>query len=205
MDFAEHRLSEAARFLRRQGVVYVWQPQPDALSASSRENEQAGEPVFKHNNLKSLELLDNMKALFHGKQSPVHSLWTYEHFNEDLHAMAPSPRLEMFRKIQAAALQHLGWPACGVAEWPLDLEWELFTHGVSTLRPHFIFCFGASPMLAGRCREQGGKQIFSGAHVYFLPNLESMAEGNQNAKNQAWKILQSIPGLASLKEDDTSR
>lgn len=192
MDFTEHTLSEAARLLRRQGVLYAWKPQPS--KAVIFEEEKSILPANSVSNTpKSLQIPSHLQVLFHGKQPPIYSLWTYAQLDADLCATQPSPRLGLFRKIQASTYQHLGWSENQIAEWPLDQDLVLFEHGVSWLRPRFIICFGPFLELQAQCVKQKDLPYFSEACVYFLPALDPMLAGDQAAKNHAWKMLQSIP------------
>lgn len=193
MDFVEHELTEPERLLRRQGVLYRWTAPSAAYSRAAEPAASSRVASFESNKPKSLSIPESLQALFHGKQSPVHSLWTYAQLQEDLCALQPPPRLEILHKIQAAAKSHLGWLEASLAEWPLDPDLTLFEYGMRHFRPRHLLCFGTCPSLDSHLPARGeGGHVFQGARVYLLPDLNLMATGDQEAKNQAWRILQNI-------------
>lgn len=193
LDLDEHDLTEAERSLKRLGITHVWRtasppqsPQPDATQASTllvdkpspatADQPQADRPLV---------IPPLLRALFHGKQSPVVTLWTYHGLHADMRQTMAPERLSIFRKIQETACTHLNWREQDICSWPLDVEPEVFKAGLNTFRPKMVICLGKgdgqpalSPLEVGAIRH--------------LPDLDEMAQGNRDAKNEAWRILRAI-------------
>lgn len=124
-----------------------------------------------------------LRNLFHGKQSPVRTLWTYAGMHEDLLQTDIPERLAFFRKIQESMCSHLGWQNTDISSWPLDLDPHLWAQGLAHLRPRIIVCFGDAARLT--CTKTTDLQ------VHCLPDLLEMAD-NRDLKNEAWRILRNL-------------
>ena len=206
MDLNEHTLNEAQRTLKRLGVTHVLrsrlkteapaEPQPSlcqtsntdqaAIQGTDRPHEQTlpetPQPLL-------------LRSLFHGKQIPARTLWTYAGLYRDLQETDNPPRLNVFKKIQESVSLHLKWSAATLCSWPLDIDPASFTKGIAHFSPQTVIIFigNENDIDAGVKKnlvllEQGGQRVI------VLPNLDKMAQGNQQLKNEAWKILQSIQG-----------
>ena len=141
-------------------------------------------------NRREAQLPPILRSLFHGKQSPVRTLWTYAGLYADMqHAVAP-PRLDLFRKIQASVRSHLGWQDKDICSWPLDVTPEIFLHGIRSFSPAIVIGFG--PDLALPVADGPDAALLKGCALYVLPSLDDMAGGDKQTKNEAWQILQSI-------------
>jgi len=120
-------------------------------------------------------------------------MWTYLGLYEDMQKATNPPRLVVFKKIQESVCQHLKWQGGDISSWPLDLDSETFRKGLEHFRPQLILLFldneNADETVQARINTLLG---MSGCRVVTLPSLEEMARGNQQVKNEAWKILQSI-------------
>jgi hypothetical protein len=204
LDLNEHTLTEAQRTLKRLGITHLLrppiaaqedtppapaapqaapQPQPPLQSqAAQKPAAQANEP---------LPLL--LRSLFHGKQSPVRTMWCYAGLYRDLQEATNPPRLVVFKKIQESVCQHLHWQIKDICSWPTDLDLGAFRQGFDFFNPGIILLFQTD--------ETGHEQSSSlDAHllkqttrrVVTLPSLDEMARGNQHVKNEAWKILQTV-------------
>jgi len=134
-----------------------------------------------------------LRSLFHGKQSPVRTLWTYAGMHADMQEARLSPRLDMFRKIQASVVAHLGWSEADIGSWPLDVPPELFLAGLRFFRPAVIIGFGPSLQLPQYDAGSEGDALLNMCGMHTLPSLEDMAAGDKELKNLAWKALQQIP------------
>lgn len=135
-----------------------------------------------------------LRALFHGKQLPVRTLWTYLGLNADLNQALIPERLAVFRKIQESVCVHLNWSEKDICSWPLDIEQNLYHQGLQRFCPKIIICFGENlTLLTSAERSEGGRFCLGNCSIHTLPCLEEMALGNKNLKNEAWKILRSIP------------
>lgn len=126
-----------------------------------------------------------LQTLFHGKQSPVASLWTYHGLHEDMRQALPPERLSIFRKIQETACTHLNWREQDICSWPLDVDPELFKAGMDTFRPKLVICLGKADC-------QTAISALDPGNIRHLPGLDEMAQGNRDAKNEAWRILRAI-------------
>ena len=133
-----------------------------------------------------------LRSLFHGKQSPCRTLWTYDGLHEDLQQPVVAARLDMFRKIQTSVISHLGWPANDVATWPLDIPGHLFLQGIVHFRPSIIVAFGPVPEFPSASPESEGGIILKACRVEALPPLADMAAGDKNLKNLAWTALKQL-------------
>lgn len=191
MDLTEYYLTESERRLKRLGVSHLWRihppqqktpnPQPSSQgSIAHPAGESAPKPV-----LSALH-----RTLFHGKQFPAHSLWTYAELAADLIQANRPPRLELLYKIQESTCRLLHWESAKLVLWPCSEGQELFQHGVNASQPRVIFCFGKihgtelAPSHASETLHYGKFPI------QILPSLDDMINGNQESKNSAWKILQ---------------
>ena len=120
-------------------------------------------------------------------------MWTYSGLHEDMQCATNPPRLVVFKKIQESVCQHLKWQAKDICSWPLDMDAGTFRKGLEYFKPQLILLFQdretdgeTSDMRANRLQEQAN------CRVVILPSLEEMARGNQQVKNEAWKILQAL-------------
>jgi len=135
-----------------------------------------------------------LRALFHGKQLPVRTLWTYAGLNADLNQALIPERLAVFRKIQESACVHLHWSEKDICSWPLDIELNLYHQGLQRFCPKIVICFGENhALLTTAERSEDGRFCLGNCSIYMLPSLDEMALGNKDLKNEAWKILRSIP------------
>lgn len=204
MDLNEHTLTEAQRTLKRLGITHLLcpkgkdqaesstlstplhaDPKPE-ISSQSQSDQKPSTPASQ-----PLPLL--LKSLFHGKQSPVRTMWTYAGLHEDMQCPTNPPRLVVFKKIQESVCQHLKWQAKDICSWPLDMDAGTFRKGLEHFKPQLILLFqnletagDTSNVRANRLQEQAN------CRVVMLPSLEEMARGNQQVKNEAWKILQTL-------------
>lgn len=207
MDLDEYALTEAQRTLKRLGITHLWRlhesapqepvpavavsttaagaaetvRQPVAPRRAPQEPSRAEEPVP-----------PLLRSLFHGKQSPVRTLWTYVGLFADMQQPTPPPRLDMFRKIQSSVHSHLGWPETDICAWPLDVSPALFAQGMRFFAPHIIICFGPAPPEFGAPNTGDTATLLGSSELRLLPNLEAMAAGDKQLKNDAWQILQGI-------------
>jgi hypothetical protein len=217
LDLDEYALSEAQRTLKRLGITHVWRdpslpesvpaeaqaaplppsqpaaaprPAPKQPTAAQRRGA-AHPPTADPQPTREEPLPPVLRALFHGKQSPVRTMWTYPGLFADMQQARVTPRLEMFRKIQATVRSHLNWAENDISSWPLDVSPHLFLHGLRFFRPQIIICFGAGPDLTGIVGAES--ELLQGCTVCALPGLEGMAAGDKQSKNEAWQALQAIP------------
>ena len=102
-------------------------------------------------------------------------------------------RLVVFRKIQESVCLHLNWKEEDICSWPLDVIPQLFRKGLEYFQPRIIIYFELSA--AGARPEEADETTIrqAGCAVHLLPNLDEMAAGNKTLKNEAWKILQTLP------------
>ena len=204
MDLNEHTLTEAQRTLKRLGVTHLFRPQgkeqeePSSSSAPIHV-EPPQEPASQIQSVQTpsaaagqpLPLL--LRSLFHGKQSPVRTMWTYAGLHEDLQCATNPPRLAVFKKIQESVCQHLKWHVKDICSWPLDLDSGTFRRGLEHFKPQMILLFQDRETANDTTDAQAKRlQALANCRIVKLPSLEEMAQGNQQVKNEAWKILQTI-------------
>lgn len=201
MDLNEHALSESQRTLKRLGITHVLLPPlavGDGIPTASPHSETSlpagvqGSP--KPASPASTEILPPLlRSLFHGKHAPIRSMWTYAGLYEDIQQADTPARLGVFKKIQASVCLHLKWATTDIGSWPLDITPQIFRKGVEYFCPRTVIFFcGCTPPTANT-EEALAFMKQSGCRVITLPNLEEMALGNQQLKNEAWKILQTVP------------
>lgn len=189
MDLGEYRMTERERLLKRAGVFCLWRgispdrAEPAAPRVSGTDNSQKIPSNY--------AVPPHLLALFHEKQCPVRTLWTYPGLAADLSLSPPSPRLALFQKIQDSVCNHLGWKKQDIYAWPLDVEDALLRHGLEYFRPSVVICF-ARDASEIKSLQASLKDICPQARLFLLPDITDMAQGNQAAKNAAWKILQDI-------------
>lgn len=133
-----------------------------------------------------------LRTLFHGKQTPVGTLWTYAGLLADLQQPDVPARLDMFRKIQASARTHLGWGENDICAWPLDVSPAVFHHGLRFFCPRIVILFGPGARIPVAPAAEDAAATRSEPTVIVLPGLDDMAAGNKQLKNDAWQALQSI-------------
>lgn len=189
MDLDEHGLSEGQRTLKRLGVTHLWPAETPARSGSMRTEPSciSAPPATHRSSSDHPALPESLRALFHGKQCPVRTLWAYDGLYADLRADRLSARLDVFRKIQESVRTHLGWSEQDISSWPLDLEPHLIRLGMDRLQPQVIICFGE----AGCLRSIAGSEPTS-PRITLLPDLQTMARGDRDLKNEAWRVLRSL-------------
>lgn len=201
MDLDEYALSEAQRTLKRLGITHLWR---EAGTAEPSPPVEAAEPVKPATpkpvptrperatpSPAETALPPLLKTLFHGKQPPVSTLWTYAGLYSDMQQAGVPARLDMFRKIQASVRTHLGWAENDICAWPLDVPPAVFQQGLRFFRPKIVIVFGPQtglPVAAAEDRASAQPE----AAVVTLPDIDEMAAGNKQLKNEAWQILQNV-------------
>lgn len=188
MDLDEHALSEGQRTLKRLGITHIWRSSDTAIPTSSVPSEPTS-PAVQPDDIPGCTAAPTplppvLRNLFHGKHSPVRTLWTYLGMHGDLLQADIPERLVFFRKIQQSVCSHLAWQHKDISSWPLDLDAHLWAQGLAQLRPHIIVCFGDASRLTGARA--------TGLQVHCLPDLLEMALGNRDLKNEAWRILRTL-------------
>ncbi len=191
--------------LKRLGVSHLWRqsaPATEAVAAAPSDGITPGvsepsrtrgaSPAPEAASRPEAALPAILRSLFHGKQSPVRTLWTYAGLYADLQRPVAPPRLEMLRKIQDIARSHLGWREADICAWPLDVPPELFIQGIGFFAPAAVIVFGTDTHLPACADNEPASSILRQCSTYMLPSLDDMAAGNQQSKNEAWQILQSI-------------
>ncbi len=210
---ARQPLSEQVRQLRTLGLFWILaprRPQPEDLAAAqtprpspspqrpfspARPAPQGRQPQSLHAKREWRDVPQVLRALIHGKQPPLHSLWTYAELWEDIHHIH-SPRLELIHKIQTSCVQYLGWEPSRMALWPCHLpQPELWSSGLLHFQPRSILAFGEA---AVRLLHREGSLpchpfALDAATVVPLPDLKTMLEGNTTAKAMAWEQLRRLP------------
>jgi hypothetical protein len=204
LDLNEHTLTEAQRTLKRLGITHILRPpvavQEEILPASAvpQAAPQSAPPLQNQSAQKApaqanepLPLL--LRSLFHGKQSPVRTMWSYAGLYQDLQEATNPPRLVVFKKIQESVCQHLHWQIKDICSWPLDLDVDTFRRGFELFNPRMVLLFQTSETGDEQPNSQGNRLLKqANCRIVTLPSLEEMARGNQHVKNEAWKILQTI-------------
>lgn len=203
MDLNEHGLTESERFLKRLGVTHVLLPPRPSTAPQSGPapgdgtGAQPAPPDRSHSPAPatgSQPLPALLRALFHGKHGPLRTMWTYCGLHQDMQCPDIPPRLVVFRKIQETVCSHLKWSPGDISSWPMDIEAELFRAGLEHFRPRTALVFQErGEAESGRIGGCVAALKQAGCHVVMLPCLDEMARGNQQLKNEAWKILQTIP------------
>lgn len=208
MDLNEHALTEAQRTLKRLGVTHVLasgdltrtqeaplqpvdapKPRPASeLSAQDMSRQQAPPPS-------ETPLPHLLRSLFHGKHAPVSTLWTYAGLHRDLQEPENPARLLVFKKIQESVCQHLKWDPERFCSWPLDLDPSFFKKGLEHFRPKTVIVFRSHESQVGTEQKSNLSVMeHAGLRMVMLPDLEAMARGDQQLKNEAWRVLQTLQG-----------
>lgn len=208
MDLNEHALTEAQRTLKRLGVTHVLASgdltrtqeaplQPldtptlrpaSELSAQDTSRQQAPPPS-------ETPLPHLLRSLFHGKHTPVRTMWTYAGLHRDLQEPENPARLIVFKKIQESVCQHLKWDPERLCSWPLDLDPSSFKKGLEHFRPNTVIVFRCHESQAGAEQTSNLQAMeLAGLRMVTLPDLEAMARGDQQLKNEAWRVLQTLHG-----------
>jgi len=210
LDLNEHTLTEAQRTLKRLGVTHVLHPEakapqtPQLQAAPVQTPPPPAAPVSPAASAPSppsrqaspsgeapLPLL--LRSLFHGKQIPARTLWTYAGLHRDMQEADNPPRLNVFKKIQESVCLHLQWNPEALCAWPLDLDSALFAKGISHFQPQTILFFSNHAAKLGSDEKTNLLHMErTGVRVVVLPDLEAMAQGDQKLKNEAWRILQRL-------------
>jgi len=202
LDLNEHALSESQRTLKRLGITHVLLPAPDVgdgIPTSSPRTETSlpggaqGSPEIPASPVSTEILPPLLRSLFHGKHAPIRSMWTYAGLYGDMQQANTPARLGVFKKIQTSVCLHLKWATTDISAWPLDINPQFFRNGVEQFRPRTVIFFCGSTPPTAIIEEALAFMKQSGYRVITLPNLEEMALGNQQLKNEAWKILQTVP------------
>ena len=205
MDLNEHALSESQRALKRLGITHILLPpqvdseripvQSPHLKVAPQSEASATIPAEQPTSSTERQSAPPLlRSLFHGKHAPIRTLWTYAGLYEDMQRAEPPARLGVFKKIQESVCLHLKWSASDIGAWPLDVDPLIFRNGLEYFRPRTVLFFQDNTHKTGSMDEKA-KTLLEQAecHVVTLPNLEEMAQGNQLLKNEAWKILQTVP------------
>ena len=206
MDLNEHTLTEAQRTLKRLGVTHVLLPGVQVPLQTSPPGPLDGSKPRNVADVPPLETLGQqpqpaaplpllLRSLFHGKHTPVRTLWTYVGLHLDLQEPDSPPRLTVFKKIQESVCLHLKWNLEKLCSWPLDLDPVSFRKGIDHFSPHTIIVFGSQESQV-EMEYKNNLLIMerAGFRMVTLPDLDKMAIGDQQLKNEAWRILQTLPG-----------
>lgn len=205
MDLNEHTLNEAQRTLKRLGITHFLRSPlatKNHILAPSLHTESSQQAGFHDHgssgppaSLTANETLPPvLRSLFHGKHAPMRTMWTYAGLYEDMKRTETPARLAVFKKIQESVCLHLKWTASDISAWPLDVNPQIFDQGIAYYRPRTVIFFRDNAPETGTTAEPVHPLLMhAGCRVFTLPNLEEMAQGNQQLKNEAWKILQTVP------------
>lgn len=203
MDLNEHGLTESERTLKRLGVTHILvaphpfisdAPLPAPGTEPSTQVLPPARPDTSGPAKVSPPLPGLLRALFHGKHGPLRTMWTYHGLHEDMQSAEIPPRLAVFRKIQETVCSHLKWSPEEICSWPMDIEDELFRKGLKHFRPRTVLLFqDRGDGEPARIQSRVAALDQAGCLIVKLPCLDEMARGNQQLKNEAWKILQTIP------------
>ncbi len=189
MDLAEYALSETDRILKRLGVTHVWREAPETKPVASPVAETV---VAETAPASAPPLPALLRSLFHGKQPPIVTMWSYAALHGDLQAVIAPPRLELFRKIQDAACAQGGWNSADICVWPLVAPPHILDAGLKFFQPRLIVFFGPLPA-DGDQSPSLGQPLLHGIPVRLLPSLDIMVAGDQAAKSSAWDVLKNLP------------
>jgi hypothetical protein len=214
LDLDEYALTEAQRTLKRLGITHLWRRPEPAPQEPAQQEPSPQEPPFVTETAQAVAEPDRkpvaqripdqgpsrgeeplpplLRILFHGKQPPVGTLWTYAGLFSDLQRAVVPARLDMFRKIQASARTHLGWAENDICSWPLDVAPAVFHQGLRLFGPRTIIIFGPTSCIPAAPDSEDRAASQPGPSVIVLPDLEAMAAGNKQLKNDAWQTLQGI-------------
>ncbi len=175
---------------------------PPASTAAQPGKTQPAQPANHNPDLppKIAGLPPALKAYFSRLTIPAFSLWTYWDLAEDLGEAPDTSRQTLIKNI----LHALAWPAGSSVFWPLSrlekgtiiADLELFTLGVQTITPVYVFCFGerACRLLApdkDAATFQRTASPYTNAMIQFLPDFNAMLPDNRELKAIAWKLLKS--------------
>lgn len=201
MDLDEYALNEAQRALKRLGITHLWREAGTAEPSPPVEAAEPAQPATPKPaptrperfspSAAETALPPLLKTLFHGKQPPVSTLWTYAGLYSDMQQATVPARLDMFRKIQASVRTHLGWADNDICSWPLDVPPATFQQGLRFFRPRIVIVFGPQKGVAVAGADDGASAQPE-AVVVALPYIDEMAAGNKQSKNEAWQILQNV-------------
>lgn len=206
MDLYEHALTEAQRTLKRLGVTHVLTSVDVVRTLEVRDQPSDAPQARYESGLAAQNTLSQpasppsetplpllLRSLFHGKHTPVHSLWTYAGLHRDLQEPENPARLNVFKKIQESVCQHLRWNPEKLCSWPLDLDPASFAKGIEHFNPHTVIVFRNRESQIG-AEQQGNLRLMesAGIRMVILPDLEAMALGDQKLKNEAWRVLQTL-------------
>lgn len=203
MDLHEHALTESQRVLKRLGITHILLPSRSVADSAQSSVTKAG-PSPHAENLSTASPEQNssppdhplpplLRSLFHGKHAPLRTLWIYAGLYEDMQQAELPPRLGVFKKIQDSVCQHLKWSASDIGSWPLDVDPQIFRQGLTHLRPRTVIYFRSETPSSLMSEDMRSLVEHAGCTVMTLPSLVEMAQGNQQLKNEAWKILQTVP------------
>lgn len=205
MDLNEYALSESQRTLKRLGITHVLRtplgPSDRTLTPSPRTEgslqPELSAPIPAEHSTPStakVAVPPLLRSLFHGKHAPVRTMWTYAGLFEDMQRAEIPARLGVFKKIQDSVCVHLNWAAKDISAWPLDVSPQIFLAGLEYFRPRTVIIFRDNKGEPGIMDAEPNPFLdHADCLVIKLPNLEEMAQGNQQLKNEAWKILQTVP------------
>lgn len=190
LDLAEYALSEADRTLKRLGITHRWRECTAAPAAESRAPKApTAQPAHDLDRASAIPTI--LRSLFHGKQPPMQTLWSYAELGQDLPSVTAPPRLELFRKIQAAACAQGGWTENDICVWPIESAPSVRTAGLEFFQPRLILVFGALPAEATPT-DIPQNFLLHGIPLRQLPSLDDMLAGDKTAKNAAWEFLKTL-------------
>lgn len=193
MDLHEHVLNERARSLKRLGIKHFFaEPASSPPSLPESGDAQSARPKTVSMPPSEPELPPVLRSLFHGKHFPLHSLWVYDGMYQDMLLADPPQRLSVFKNIMQAAIDHLGWSNAAMTAWPLDQACGSLDQALERFNPKFVLVFETRPSHPGR-PHSCARLMTDHPDTIRFPSLDAMAAGDRDSKNQAWKILQTIP------------
>jgi len=144
------------------------------------------------------DLPPSLKTYFARLTVPAFSLWTYWDLPEDLGGTPNKARQALIKGM----LHALAWPSGSSVFWPMSrieggkivADIDLFTYGIRTITPVYVFCFGEQgcALLApdkNPATFQRAASPHTQAMIQFLPGLNTMLPDNRELKSIAWKII----------------
>lgn len=173
-------------------------PRPRQVPTQETPSQQHTARTKNRSEGKMPKLPPSLQTYFSRLTVPAFSLWTYWDLPVDLGDSPNTARQNLVKKMRLA----LAWPSGSSVFWPISrleqgevvADLDLFTFGVRTITPVYIFCFGKQGCsLLAPDKDPASLQRAASPHtsamIQFLPSLNAMLPDNRELKNIAWKIL----------------
>lgn len=202
-------LSFYQSYLRNMGIKYILSEQraithtntcPGRQNHHQNISDYPTAMLFKDSKIvvdpgHKIEVSKDIPAILSEYRRPAYSVWSYYDLPQDIEKGFTNPRCDLIFKIigtlKWGRKMYTFWPLSSLDRSSIVPDPELFFHGISLIKPAYIFIFGSKAFKTlFKDREYTyGQHYSNNQQIIALPDLDSLLPDNRILKTMVWNIL----------------